>query len=94
MAARITGMILELGNQELLAMLDSRQHLEARIAEAMGMLDAARAAAGAAAEAAAPATQAAHAGVGCPMEPDDPDGAEGSLVRARHSELDGRRSAL
>eukprot|EP00974_Lingulodinium_polyedra_P026421 2549720-Lingulodinium_polyedra.AAC.1 len=46
MAARITGMMLELGNQELLAMLDSRQHLEARIAEAMAMLDAARTAAG------------------------------------------------
>eukprot|EP00974_Lingulodinium_polyedra_P031808 3063956-Lingulodinium_polyedra.AAC.1 len=45
MAARITGMMLELGNQELRAMLESRQHLESRIGEAVGMLDAARAAA-------------------------------------------------
>eukprot|EP00974_Lingulodinium_polyedra_P007697 732293-Lingulodinium_polyedra.AAC.1 len=57
MAARITGMMLELGNHELLAMLESRQHLEGRIGEAMGMLDAARAVAEVAAEAATLAAQ-------------------------------------
>eukprot|EP00974_Lingulodinium_polyedra_P042355 4064905-Lingulodinium_polyedra.AAC.1 len=60
-------------------MLRSRQHLEGRIGEAVGMLDAARAAAEIAAEAATLAAQTEDVGGDCPVDPDDPDGAESSF---------------
>eukprot|EP00974_Lingulodinium_polyedra_P022192 2144113-Lingulodinium_polyedra.AAC.1 len=86
--------MLELGNRELLSMLCSGQHLEARIGEAVGMLDAARAAAEVAAEVATIATQAASTEDDHPVDSAAPFDAEGFLIRARHDELDECKDAL
>mmetsp|Transcript_147372 Transcript_147372/g.383138 ORF Transcript_147372/g.383138 Transcript_147372/m.383138 type:complete len:129 (+) Transcript_147372:2-388(+) len=43
-AGKITGMMLEMGGSELLAMLDSEQHLKMKVDEAMRVLQGTRAA--------------------------------------------------